>query len=198
MRKMKVIIFAIGLMAVALMAVGCGDGNKTPSKAKADSELAKAIDGDSSSVLSDATHSLVGTMTVLNEVDYRAIAPADYSGQRKSAPKVQVSMKVNTEGFIEKAVVIVLGEDNLGIYKYKAQKIASQEFVGHLLSNGYFAVTLFDNFEDAQGRQGHINLTGQIEGDTLTGAAVLDGHEDNVLGNIDLKINQISTSDVEA
>jgi len=180
MKRINFILMLMGIMAFALMLVGCGEDEKVQKKVFSPFVTGpSANDSSAQQLIAGATHELSGTIAVVDENIYRVITPSDYSGSRKegSAVKVKMVLKVNPETkWIDMGYVKVEGEDAKGVYSYQAACYTGAKNCGQF-KNGKLEITLFDPINNPKPENsGYIEFTSTGSNQSeLTGDVVMDG-----------------------
>ncbi len=174
-KRIQIVLTIVGIMAFALMVVGCGDDSRDISKMK------NSIDGLNTSLsggaIQGATHELTGTLGSINEQKFKPITPFDYTGSRTSEPpKIIMSLKVNAQGVIEASYLKISAFDQLGEFFYEGECQADQYRGINIgcgyLRPGYLRANLRDKLPTSFG---FIDLVSDgSEGNVLHGKASLD------------------------
>lgn len=190
-KRIQIVLTIVGIMAFALMVVGCGDGSREAIQSK------NPVDGlqtdlDQAQIFEGATHVLTGNLVSITEPEFRFIAAPDYTGTRTSEPKIQIVVKVTPQGIIEKSDLIIKAADQLGEFKYEAE-CQAQQYRGvnmgcGFLRPGYFVASLKDKLPNSYGFIEFVSDGGT--GGTLQGKAVLDNHS-IILGRFQLTVKEV-------
>lgn len=196
MKRINIILMVMGLMAFALMVIGCG-GEESEQKILDAGHF--AYDPNSGLTTKDqltqvsfsATHEFTGAISEINDAEYSAIASNDYTGVRTQVPQItlRIKMKDKTSALIERADLVITGADAKGPFSYRA--VCSEEsrpcgfyFVGTNL----LKIDLYDLGGVIGLRTTHPDVTQH----KLGGDVVMDDHYAQRLGKFDLVVKEVS------
>ena len=195
MKRINIILMVMGLMAFALMVIGCG-GEESEQQVLDAGHFTYDPNGgintqdNTTQVSFAATHEFTGTISEINEAEYRVIAPSDYSGVRKADTQITLSlrMKDTTSALIERADLVITGADDKGLFSYRAScsegfKNCGTYFSGTNLLN----IKLYDSGGVIELRTTQPNVAQH----TLSGDVVMDLHAQR-LGKFDLVVKEVS------
>ncbi len=185
----------MGLMAFALMVIGCGGEESEQQVLDAGHFV---YDPNGSLQTQDqlgqasfaATHEFTGTISDINDAEYSVIAPSDYSGVRTQVPQMTLSIKMKdtTSALIERAELAITGADSKGSFAYRASCSDTSKTCGTFFSNSNLLnIKLYDSGGVIELRTTHPDITQH----KLGGDVVIDLHAQR-LGKFDLAVKEVS------
>ena len=195
MKRINIILMVMGLMAFALMVIGCGGEESEQQILDAghfayDPSGGLTTQGPTGQVSFAATHEFTGTISDINEAEYKTIAPSDYSGVRTQTTQMTLKLKMKdaTSALIERADLVITGADDKGIFSYRAfcseeSKNCGTYFSGTAVLN----IKLYDLGGVVELRTTHPDVMQH----KLGGDVVMDLHAQR-LGKFDLVVKEVS------
>ena len=195
MKRINIILMVMGLAAFALMVIGCGGEEAEQQVLDAghfvyDPQGGVTTQNPIGQVSFAATHEFTGTISEINEEEFKIIAPSDYSGTRTAVPQItlRLRMKDTTSALIETAYLVITGADNKGPFSFKASCSEGSKNCGT-----YFPGTNVLNIKlyDIGGVIELRTIQPNVAQHKLSGDVVMDNHVQR-LGKFDLVVKEVS------
>ncbi|MBI2646644.1 MAG: hypothetical protein HYW85_06440 [Deltaproteobacteria bacterium] len=195
MKRINIILMVMGLAAFALMVIGCGGEESEQKILDAggfvyDPNGALQTQDQLTQTSFAATHEFTGTISEINEAEYKVIAPSDFSGVRTQATQMTLKLKMKdaTSALIERADIVITGADDKGIFSYRAFCSEESKNCGTYFSGtNVLNIKLYDLGGVIELRTTHPDVTQH----KLSGDVVMDLHAQK-LGKFDLVVKEVS------
>ncbi|MBI4041546.1 MAG: hypothetical protein HY390_06745 [Deltaproteobacteria bacterium] len=188
MKQLHNRIVSLSVLAMMVWMLGCGDEKGAEQKKPSlPGNLQTQVTGIApipTVLLENATHVFQGTVTVTSETEFKLIAASDYTGKLKQTPRIRLDAKINSDGFMETAKLLIISEDELGIMRYEAKNAARWKFCGLYTEQGQMRLSLQDHF-------GFIDFFDDSADGKFQGMIYLDGKRNKVLGNFELEVQKL-------
>lgn len=195
MKRINIILMVMGLMAFALMVIGCG-GEESENQVLDAGHFVHDPNGSintqnqTTQVSFAATHEFTGVISEINEAEYSVIAPSDYSGGHTQAPQVtlKIKMKDTTSALIERGDLVITGADSKGPFSYRASCSEVSKNCGtYFGGTNVLNIKLYDSGGVIELRTTHPDVTQH----KLSGDVVMDLHAQK-LGKFDLTVKEVA------
>ncbi|MBI3019638.1 MAG: hypothetical protein HYY61_07105 [Deltaproteobacteria bacterium] len=199
MKRINIILMVMGLMAFALMVIGCG-GEESEQQVLDAGHFAYDPNGGLTTqdqltqVSFAATHEFTGTISEINDAEYSVLAPSDYSGIRTQVPQVtlKIKMKDANSALIERAELVITGADEKGLFSYRASCSEGSKNCGTYFSGtNVLNIKLYDSGGVIELRTIHPDVIQH----KLGGDVVMDLHAQR-LGKFDLSVRALVVKEV--